>query len=100
MLTCVQMQFKGPSREIGRLLSNMINNVNLKLEISNVKADWINTLFFILKSVFYFFPVNAKYVIKHQMWHLELGVFYKSEVVVAACLRCIKLCIVWLVLDI
>ena len=33
------MQFKGPSREIGRLLSNMINNVNLKLEISNVKAD-------------------------------------------------------------
>ena len=33
------MQFKGPSREIGRLLSNMINSVNLKLEISNVKAD-------------------------------------------------------------
>ena len=30
---------KGPSREIGSLLSNMISNVKLKLEISNIKAD-------------------------------------------------------------
>ena len=39
MLTCVQIQFKGQSGEIGRLLSNMISNVKLKFEISNVKAD-------------------------------------------------------------
>ena len=39
MLTCVQTQFKGSSREIGRLLSNMASNVKLKLEIINVKAD-------------------------------------------------------------
>ena len=43
MLTCVQIQFKGASREIGLLreidlLSNMISNVTLKLEISYVKA--------------------------------------------------------------
>ena len=46
MLTCAQKQFKGPSREIGRLLSNMISNVKLKLEISNANADRKNTLFF------------------------------------------------------
>ena len=39
ILTCVQIQFKGPSREIDRLLKNMIRNVKLKLEIRNVKAD-------------------------------------------------------------
>ena len=33
------MQPKGPSREIGRLLSNMISNAKLTLEINNVKAD-------------------------------------------------------------
>ena len=38
MLTCVQIHFKGPSRKIGRLLSNMISNVKLKLEITNVNA--------------------------------------------------------------
>ena len=38
MLTWVQIHFKDPSREIGRLLSNMLRNVELKLEISNVKA--------------------------------------------------------------
>ena len=36
---CVQIQFKDPSTEIGRLLRNMISNVKLKLVISNVKAD-------------------------------------------------------------
>ena len=39
MLTCVQTQFKDPSREIDKLLSNMVSNVKLKLEISNVKSD-------------------------------------------------------------
>ena len=39
MLTCVQIQIKGPSRDINRLLTNIISNVNLKLEVSNVKAD-------------------------------------------------------------
>ena len=39
ILTCVQIQFKGPSRETDRLLKNMIRNVKLKLEIRNVKAD-------------------------------------------------------------
>ena len=43
MLTYVQIQFKGPSTEIGKLLSSMITNVKLKLEISNVKADRKNT---------------------------------------------------------
>ena len=37
--TCVQIQFKVPSREIGRLLSNCLSNKMLKLEMqSNVKA--------------------------------------------------------------
>ena len=39
MLTCVQIQFKGRSRKIDRLLSNMINNMKLKLELNNVKTD-------------------------------------------------------------
>ena len=39
MPTCMQIHFKSPSREKGRLLSNMISNVKLKLEKSNVKAD-------------------------------------------------------------
>ena len=38
MLTCVQIHFKGPSREIDRLLSNKISKVKLKPEISNIKA--------------------------------------------------------------
>ena len=63
MLTCVQIHFKGPSREIGRLLSNVISNVKLKLEISNVKAGLKKYIFF-KKSVYCFFPVNAEYVIK------------------------------------
>ena len=46
MLTCVQIQFKGPSREIGILLTNMISNVKLKLEINDVKTDRKNRLFF------------------------------------------------------
>ena len=39
MLTFVKTQFKGLLKKIGRLLSNMISNVKLKLEISKVKAD-------------------------------------------------------------
>ena len=31
MLTCVQIQFKGPSGAIGRLLNNRLNNMELKL---------------------------------------------------------------------
>ena len=46
MLTCVQIEFKGPSREIGILLSNIISNVKLKLEINNVKTYRKNRLFF------------------------------------------------------
>ena len=34
MLTCVQIQFKGPSREIGELLSNRLKKMSNKLEIS------------------------------------------------------------------
>ena len=33
MLTCLQIQFKGPLREVGRLLSNRLSNMKLKLEI-------------------------------------------------------------------
>ena len=44
------MQFKGPSREISRLLRNMISNVKLKLEINNVKTDLKIRFFF--KKVF------------------------------------------------
>ena len=66
MLTCVQIHFKGPPREIDRLLSNMISNMKLKLEISNVKAGLKNT-FFLKKSVYCFFLVNTEYVIKHQL---------------------------------
>ena len=46
MLTCVQIESKGPSREIGILLSNIISNVKLKLEINNVKTYRKNRLFF------------------------------------------------------
>ena len=51
MLTCVQIEFKGPSTEIGSLLSNMISNATLKLKTSNVKANSKNT-FFLKKKVF------------------------------------------------
>ena len=34
MLTCVQIQFKGISRETGRLFSKRLSNMRLKLEIS------------------------------------------------------------------
>ena len=30
VLTCVQIQFKGPLREVGRLLSNRLINMKLK----------------------------------------------------------------------
>ena len=42
---------KGPSREIGRLLNNIISKVKLKLEISNVNADGKKHIVF-LKKVF------------------------------------------------
>ena len=34
MLTCVKMQLQSPSGEKGRLLSNCLSNMRLKLEIS------------------------------------------------------------------
>ena len=46
MLTCLQIQFKGPLREVGRLLSNRLSNMELKLEISNVKAGLKKRVFF------------------------------------------------------
>ena len=49
MLACAQIQFKGPSRERGRLLSNRLSNVSHKLETSTVKAG--------LKKYFVFFLV-------------------------------------------
>ena len=39
VVPCAQIQFKGSSREIRRLLSNRLSNVSHKLETSNVKAD-------------------------------------------------------------
>ena len=50
MLTCVQIHFKGPSREIDRLLSNKISNVKLKPEISNIKAGLKKIRFFLKKK--------------------------------------------------
>ena len=38
MLTCVKLQFRDPSREIGRLFSNCFRNIRLKLEISSVNV--------------------------------------------------------------
>ena len=38
ILPCAQIQFKGLSRQIGRLLSNRLNNRSHKLEKSNVKT--------------------------------------------------------------
>ena len=53
MLTCVQIHFKGASKEIGRLLSNMISNVKLKLEISNVNGGLKKyVIVFFFKKVF------------------------------------------------
>ena len=46
MLTCLQIQFKGPLREVGTLLSNRLSNMELKLEISNVKAGLKKRVFF------------------------------------------------------
>ena len=34
MLACVQIQFKGPSGELDRLLSNFLSNMMLKLQMS------------------------------------------------------------------
>ena len=59
----MQIHFKGPSSEIGRLLSNMISNVNLKLEISNVNAG-LKKYIKKKKRVHRFFPVNTEHVTK------------------------------------
>ena len=61
MLTCAKMHFKGSSKEIGRLSSNMISNVKLEVEINNLTAD------FFFKGVFCFSLVNTEYVIKCQL---------------------------------
>ena len=55
------MHFKGSSKEIGRLSSNMISNVKLEVEINNLTAD------FFFKGVFCFSLVNTEYVIKCQL---------------------------------
>ena len=52
VLMCVQIQFKGPLREVGRLLSNRLSNMKLKLEISNVKAGLKKRIF--LKKIIVF----------------------------------------------
>ena len=46
MLTFVQIQFKNPSRQMGRLLSNCLSNMRL------VKASLKNALFFQKKFIF------------------------------------------------
>ena len=39
MLTCVQIRIKGPSRGIGRLLSNRLSNIKITWnKLSNEKA--------------------------------------------------------------
>ena len=67
MLACAQIQFKGPSRERGRLLSNRLSNVSHKLETSTVKAGLKKYFVFFFNCVYCFFPVNTEYVIKHQL---------------------------------
>ena len=46
IVPCAQIQFKGPSREIGGLLRNRLSKVSLKLDISNVKAERKKNFFF------------------------------------------------------
>ena len=70
MLTYVQMQFKSPSRQIGKLLRNCLSNMKLG------KASLKNALFFI-KSAFCFFPV-----IKHQLQPLEVYVLQVKKLLV------------------
>ena len=53
MLACAQIQFKGPSRERGRLLSNRLSNVSHKLETSTVKAGLKKYFVFFLKSLLF-----------------------------------------------
>ena len=66
IVPCVEVHFKGPSREISRLLRNRLSNVSIKLEISNVKAGRKKYFVFFRKSAYCFFAVNTEYVIKHQ----------------------------------
>ena len=50
IVACAQLMFKGPSREIGRLLSNKLSNVSHKFETTNVKTGLKKMTF--LKKVF------------------------------------------------
>ena len=92
MLTCVQI----PSREIGRLSNKMISNVKLKVEISNVKADLKNTLFFFLM-----FVVSFRLI---QNTCKTSAVTFRARCIVSQKLLLLpslhKLLILWLVLDI
>ena len=65
MLTCVQTQFKVPSREIGRLLSNRLSTMRFKLEISNVKSGLKKCVF--VKKCCCFFPINTEYMISRPL---------------------------------
>ena len=49
---CVKIQFNGPSREISRLLRNRLNNVSVKLEISNVNIGLKKYFVFFSEKVF------------------------------------------------
>ena len=60
MQTCVKIQFQGPSREKGRLLSNCLSNMSVKKVLC--------FLFFLKVCIVpCFFPVNTEDVIKHQL---------------------------------
>ena len=53
MPTCVQIQFKSRSRQIGKLLSNCLSNMRL------VKASLKNALFFLKKCLLFFSSVKT-----------------------------------------
>ena len=56
MPACVQIQFKSPSRQIGKLLSNCLSNMKL------VKASLKNALFFFKKCLLFFSSVKTSAV--------------------------------------
>ena len=59
MPTFVEIQFKGPSREAGRLLSNRFSNMRLKLLKVIMNAGLKKCVFYL--NVYYFFSVNTEY---------------------------------------
>ena len=97
MLTCVQIHFKGPAREIGRLLSNMISNVKLKLEISKVKAGLKKYTIFFKKVFIVSFRLNR---IRHKTSAVNFRAFCIASQKVLLLPSLHKLFIVWLGLDI